>query len=186
MKITTKSRFHVAVALRQTDAEHLFPGVEGTAKTDDMIVIVWPKPLGDLGGVIVPDDAVARDVSAAYIDRCADMAATLRQLPHVYSAVACWEEEHTCSYCNLIWEVTTQEDKDRHPDDDTPVGMPVCCDKAVDEWIDSRCCTFTADEGATCEMLRVNGGELCAVHQERADGLEALAESVLDESKQEG
>lgn len=180
MKLTRKHNFHVAVALRQTDAEHLFPGVEGDAMTDDMVLIVRPKRLGDLGIGQVPDSATARDVPAAYLDRCADMAATLRQLPHVRSAVACWDEMHTCSHCELRWEVTTQEDKDRYPDDDSPVGMPVCCEEAQDEWHDENLCTLTVDEGARCDMFRVNGEDYCAVHQERADALEALVESTQE------
>lgn len=39
-----------------------------------------------------------------------------------------WESDTLCTFCGSIWEV--QE----YDSDDTPKGMPLCCDDAAEEW----------------------------------------------------
>jgi len=41
-----------------------------------------------------------------------------------------WDIHEFCEFCGLKWEVNKKDIKDR----DLPIGIPMCCDKAQEEW----------------------------------------------------
>lgn len=49
-----------------------------------------------------------------------------------------YDTVHYCEFCDETWEVITTEDVEKYPDDPYAVeGMPICCGKAQDEFLEN-------------------------------------------------
>lgn len=56
-----------------------------------------------------------------------------RHIDDVEDVSVVYETEHYCTFCDSVWEVFEEGDADGNP-----VGMPVCCNKAMVEWEDAK------------------------------------------------
>ena len=98
---------------------------------DDFRVVITPRRLGDFGFMRMSDHSFSSDIEGDYQRRCEEIAEQIRQdVANVDDVRVTWAEgEAVCSHCGLGWEVSDDEEAY-----EAPVGMPVCCDKAADEW----------------------------------------------------
>lgn len=147
MKKTFRDEWRVMVTIKpRRPADLGLTGLDDLAEfvapSGPITVAVLPRRLGQLSaGMLVPDDAVSRDVDGAYRARCEEIAATLRDLPQVEEATVACTETHACSHCGLGWEVLTAEqaaDRSFRLDERSVEGEPVCCDKAIAEFRTER------------------------------------------------
>lgn len=96
--------------------------------------VVYPRPLGDFSAFFMSDSLASRDIEGDYERRCNEIVAVLsEQQPRLKAEVVC-DTAELCSHCGLNWEVFTQEDAERYPDWDDPIGLPQCCDAAQAEF----------------------------------------------------
>lgn len=151
MKKTIRDNWRVIATLnpRQT---HLDIGSLGFTDTwgDRLEGILWgepieleihPKRLGDWGFVSVSDSRASRDIDGDYHKRCEIIRDGMIQHRNIIEARIEFDETHTCSHCNCLWEVLSEEDAadpanliDLH----SIAGEPVCCDKAINEFRTER------------------------------------------------
>ncbi|MGQ4350509.1 hypothetical protein [Streptomyces sp. SAS_275] len=101
-------------------------------------ITVSPRRLGDLGGgITMGDRLISRDVDAAYRARCEAMLTAMLRQPHVKSGRVTCKETHTCSHCDLGWEVLSADDvldEANCQDAYSVEGEPVCCEAGIDEF----------------------------------------------------
>lgn len=138
MKHIDREDFRVTIVIRPRALADLFPGLDGQVVSGDITLTITPRSLGDLGIGRVPDERMARDVPAAYQQRCDELLADLLEKRHVISGAVTCRETALCSHCGLLWEELTAKDAELHADlieepGDGP-GLPLCCQKAQDEW----------------------------------------------------
>lgn len=68
---------------------------------------------------------------------CEDMKTQIqRHVDNVDGVEIEHDELHRCSFCNLEWEVYTEHDEAYLPE--CKVGMPVCCQAAQAEWLNTQ------------------------------------------------
>jgi hypothetical protein len=157
VKNTTRTEFRVRIQVKVSTLASLGLGSvdtgDGTRRLAGRIVSpstvdveIAPQRLGDFGGMISTSDRLAsRDIEGDYERRCKDLLADLKSLPQVAGGEVTWTEEHTCSHCGYSWEVITEEymAAGQHIEPDDEIGLPVCCEKAQNE--------FRAEKTATTE-----------------------------------
>lgn len=96
--------------------------------------VIEPQPLGDFGWVKIPNSWASSDIQGDYEERCKEIVSAVRARFPGVRAETLFDVTETCSLCNLVWDVWTAEAAERWPDDDAPVGLPLCCDEAQAEW----------------------------------------------------
>lgn len=108
-----------------------------TVRRSEFRVEVYPKSPGDFGFASIG----GYTQSSKEWERDCDMIAEqieqeISGLPSrgLKTAVV-WDSEDVCSFCGRAWETMREEDG---PDEDMPLGIPLCCDEAQDEWLASR------------------------------------------------
>ncbi|WP_329163962.1 hypothetical protein OHB49_29040 [Streptomyces sp. NBC_01717] len=105
---------------------------------DDYRVVVTPRRLGDFGWMSMSDRMASSDPDRDMRERCEEIAAAVkRHVDNVGSVEVQFTEVHTCSHCDLTWEVLTAVEAlmaSHRQDEHSVEGEPVCCDKAIDEF----------------------------------------------------
>lgn len=135
MKITTREDFRVKAVITPQDPRHVgLGGLPGQIVSGNLEIVIAPKRLGDFGAISMSDSLASSNIPGDYERRCQEILTALRAEQHVVSAEITFTETVTCSHCGLTWEEFTQEDADRYPDWDDPVGLPQCCETAQQEW----------------------------------------------------
>ncbi|MFF7142336.1 hypothetical protein ACFZB5_13945 [Streptomyces nodosus] len=156
MKKTYRDEWRVMVTIKpRRPADLGLTGLDELAEfvaptTQAITVAVLPRRLGKLGaGMSVSDSMISRDVEGDYRRRCEEIAAELRHRPQVEDVFVTCTETHTCSHCNLRWEVLTAEDVAREYGQDahSAEGEPVCCEKAINEFRAERGIPALAETG---------------------------------------
>jgi hypothetical protein len=100
--------------------------------------VIPPQRLGDFGWVSMSDRMASRDIEGDYERRCEEIVRALRsQHPGVKATVE-FNTTETCSHCGCGWDVMTAEVQEKYPEFDEPIGMPMCCEAAQDEWRATR------------------------------------------------
>lgn len=81
-------------------------------------IVVYPRRLGNLGCMRVPDSAVSSDIESDYLDRCKEIAdAIKRHADNVGETEIKYDQLYVCEHCGNQWT----------EDSDTYNGG--CCDK---------------------------------------------------------
>jgi hypothetical protein len=63
-------------------------------------------------------------------DTCQEMISDIRRhIDNVNSVEIVHDTEEVCSHCHHDWDVSMDDN-----DPEYPRGMPLCCDKAINEW----------------------------------------------------
>lgn len=94
-------------------------------------VVVTPRRLGDYGSIRISDNFFGNksdeQIEKDYLNRCKDIADQIkRHVDDVDSVEVDYDaEEPVCSHCNLDWDI----------DED---GCPTCCNKAIEEFEQSK------------------------------------------------
>lgn len=77
---------------------------------------------------------LSKQTEESIIRDCGYIASSiLRHVDDIDTAYVTWDMKTICEFCHLEWE----ESKD-NSDPDFPIGMPLCCDKAIKEWEKSK------------------------------------------------
>ena len=111
---------------------------------------IAPRRLGDLGGVSMSDSLASSDIEGDYRSRCEEMLAELLRKPHVKGGRVACTETHTCSHCDLSWEVLTAAeaaDPANQQDEHSVEGEPLCCEAAIVEFRVEREIPALAERG---------------------------------------
>lgn len=119
-------------------------GAGGELLSSTVTLVIEPQRLCDTGHMVIPDELLRicpADLQKLYERRCDKIIEELRGVSHFVGGEIVCEEEVICSFCKLSWEETTESDVAKHPqyyddfkDPMDAVGMPVCCNDAVEEW----------------------------------------------------
>ena len=124
--------------LSELGFDKLDSDLDGILCGDPFELTIAPRRLGDVGpGLSMSDSLISRDIEGDYRRRCEAMLADLLKRPHVRTGRVACTETHTCSHCDLSWEVLTAEhaaDPSYLYDEHSVAGEPVCCDRAVAEF----------------------------------------------------
>lgn len=184
MKITEKSNFRIVARLRTVRASEFRENLDGWMVADHVDITFMPRRAGDMVGVSIPEQWATKDPERYYLEECKELARSLDALPYVRSTEIVWDEKHLCSFCKLDWEELDQDYIDQNPEDVEPghrAGVPACCERAVDEWLDENAtCLYvhpgnypdTPDE--YCGNDPEDGSDYCTPHRERVQAMEEL------------
>lgn len=137
---------------------------------------VRASELADHGRMMTLLDDIKRDI--------------VRHVDGVDQIVYRFDIRYECSFCGLAWEVMTHADALRDPEDDTPVGMPVCCREAQDEWREENAalCTWTVRYATLetpeeqCDLDVADGEDYCTLHLQKVRDLETLVETARSDA----
>ena len=98
----------------------------------DWRVEVWPKGLGNFGCISISDYAIEPDEekrNERYRMLCEEIKEQIeRHVDNVGSVYVICDTEEVCEFCGLGWEEADGLDPDE------PKGIPLCCNKAQEEW----------------------------------------------------
>lgn len=154
MKKTHRDDWRVVVTIApRSIGDFGFTGlgdIAGSVTSGPIEVAIAPRRLGDLGGVSMSDSLASRDIDGDYQRRCEEILAALLAKPHVREGRVTCTETHTCSHCDLRWEVLTAEeaaDDSINQDEHSVEGEPVCCEAAIAEFRAERGIPALAESG---------------------------------------
>lgn len=139
MKITTLENFRVEFkgTVRPDDLPGGGGPFAGLASRVTVAGSIDPLRLGQFGFMSMSDSFVSRDIEGDYERRCKEIAALIGEQfrGQVKTEILC-DATDECSFCGCGWEVCGPDDVDADMYElpgDGP-GLPVCCEKAQDEW----------------------------------------------------
>ncbi|MFH9403319.1 hypothetical protein ACH4JS_26740 [Streptomyces sp. NPDC017638] len=154
MKITHRDDWRVIVTIAPRNISDFgFDGlgdIAGPVTSGPIEVAIAPRRLGDFGWVSMGDRLASNDIDGDYQRRCEELLAALLKQPHVREGRVACAETHTCSHCQLRWEVLTAEeaaDPANQQDEHTVEGEPVCCEAAITEFRAERGIRALAETG---------------------------------------
>lgn len=71
----------------------------------------------------------ALDTHEYILETCRSIKSQIeRHVDDTLSVTVLFDTEQICSHCDMAWEVAEDEGWD------VPIGCPICCEKAQDEW----------------------------------------------------